>query len=95
MPRKHEPYIHTGKCRCAHGEENGLGGKEIRRGDIDILLGFEQHTDIALHHVGPLGDGTSCHHLGYAVVVYAPWHRRIIAAVGDEGAVDEIPIHEK
>ena len=60
----HQPDVNAGESCRSHSEEDGLSGKKIGCFHVDIVLGFKQNAHIALHDVGPLGDGTTRHNLG-------------------------------
>ena len=95
MTRNHQSHVYAGKCCRAHGEEHLLSRQEIRRLHVYIVLRLKQYAHISLHDVRPFGYRTARHYLHQAAVLYAPRHRRIVFRVGDECAVDEIPVDEK
>ena len=97
--RYHEAHVDAGQGRCAHGEEHGLGGQEVGRLHIDILLGLEENAHVALHDVGPGRDRAGADHLGQQLASPLTWRGwqglGIIFPAGDERAIDEIPVDEE
>ena len=93
--RHHQTHIHTTHCGGLHCHKHGLGGHEIRRLYIYIMVGLHQGAHIALHYRRIWRDGTAVHHLHHTVVHKLGRCGRIITATGNHCAVNEIPVYKE
>ena len=57
--RHHDAHVHArSRCRL-HGEEHRVGGQEVGRLDVDVVLGRENGAHVALHDFGIGGHGAA------------------------------------